>query len=158
MFLACMVCQGELGRLKPAPARLTEFYLCMSAGGAIGGMLVSLVAPRVFVTFMEWPLGLILCMIVALVVCASSAAQIRRRVLSLSLRAVLLVVVGSALVWMAKTNMEIPDRLERVRNFYGTVNVREGYDSRINSDFRILTHGGTQHGMQNMADAFISIP
>ena len=130
----------------------------MSAGGAIGGMLVSLVAPRVFVTFMEWPLGLILCMIVALVVCASSAAQIRRRVLSLSLRAVLLVVVGSALVWMAKTNMEIPDRLERVRNFYGTVNVREGYDSRINSDFRILTHGGTQHGMQNMADAFKADP
>lgn len=158
MFLACMVCHGELGRLKPAPARLTEFYLCMSAGGAIGGMLVSLVAPRVFVTFMEWPLGLILCMIVALVVCASSAAQIRRRVLSLSLRAVLLVVVGSALVWMAKTNMEIPDRLERVRNFYGTVNVREGYDSRINSDFRILTHGGTQHGMQNMADAFKADP
>ncbi len=158
MFLACMVCHGELGRLKPAPARLTEFYLCMSAGGAIGGMLVSLVAPRVFVTFMEWPLGLILCMIVALVVCASSAAQIRRRILSLSLRAVLLVVVGSALVWMAKTNMEIPDRLERVRNFYGTVNVREGYDSRINSDFRILTHGGTQHGMQNMADAFKADP
>lgn len=65
MFLACLLCHGELARLKPAPSRLTEFYLLMSAGGAIGGLLVSLVAPRVFVTFMEWPLGLILSLVVA---------------------------------------------------------------------------------------------
>jgi SAM-dependent methyltransferase len=158
MFLACMVCHGELGRLKPAPARLTEFYLCMSAGGAIGGMLVSLVAPRVFVTFMEWPLGLILCLIVATVVCVSSASQLHRRALRFAVRGGLLVLIGSAVVWLALTNMEIPDRLERVRNFYGTVNVREGYDSLIDSDYRILTHGGTQHGMQNMAAAYKAEP
>ncbi len=53
MFLACMICHGELARLKPGTSRLTEFYLMMSAGGALGGMLVSLAAPRVFDTFME---------------------------------------------------------------------------------------------------------
>ncbi|MDZ4286999.1 MAG: hypothetical protein U0984_03525, partial [Prosthecobacter sp.] len=37
MFLACMVCHGELARLKPHTSRLTEFYLLMSAGGALGG-------------------------------------------------------------------------------------------------------------------------
>ncbi|MEY4487626.1 MAG: hypothetical protein RIQ79_134 [Verrucomicrobiota bacterium] len=41
MFFACMLCHGELARLKPAPRRLTEFYLCMSAGGALGGLFVS---------------------------------------------------------------------------------------------------------------------
>lgn len=65
MFFACMICHGELARLKPKPSRLTEFYLWMSAGGALGGMLVSLVAPRVFQTFMEWPVGLMLCLLVA---------------------------------------------------------------------------------------------
>ena len=68
MFLACMVCHGELTRLKPSNSRLTEFYLLMSAGGALGGLMVSLIAPRVFDTFMEWPLGLIACFLIALVV------------------------------------------------------------------------------------------
>ena len=158
MFLACMVCHGELGRLKPAPSRLTEFYLCMSAGGAIGGMLVSLVAPHVFVTFMEWPLGLMLCLIVAAVVCLGSSSGLGRRALRIFLRAALLAAVGSAVVWLAMENLKLPDRLARVRNFYGTVNVREGHDDRIDSDFRILTHGGTQHGMQNMADAYKEEP
>ena len=38
MFFGCMVCHGELARLKPDPSRLTEFYLMMSAGGALGGL------------------------------------------------------------------------------------------------------------------------
>lgn len=59
MFLACMLCHGELTRLKPAPRRLTEFYLLMSFGGALGGLFVSLGAPHLFKTFAEWPLSLI---------------------------------------------------------------------------------------------------
>lgn len=59
MFLGCMLCHGELTRLKPSPRRLTEFYLLMSFGGALGGLFVSLGAPRWFTTFAEWPLSLI---------------------------------------------------------------------------------------------------
>ncbi len=39
MFLICMVCHGELVRLRPAPRRLTEFYLLLSAGGRWAGQL-----------------------------------------------------------------------------------------------------------------------
>ena len=60
MFFICMVCHGELVRLRPDPRRLTEFYLMMSAGGALGGVFVSLVAPLIFKTFFEWQLGLVL--------------------------------------------------------------------------------------------------
>ncbi|MBL9130421.1 MAG: hypothetical protein JNG86_04430, partial [Verrucomicrobiaceae bacterium] len=71
MFLACMVCHGELARLKPSPRRLTSFYLHMSAGGALGGLFVSLIAPRVFVTHAEWPLILMMtfavCMLIFLI-------------------------------------------------------------------------------------------
>ena len=48
MFLLCMVCHGELVRLKPDSGRLTAFYLMISAGGALGGVLVSLIAPLLF--------------------------------------------------------------------------------------------------------------
>ena len=40
LFTCCMVCHGELARLKPDPKYLTHFYLMMSAGGALGGLLV----------------------------------------------------------------------------------------------------------------------
>ena len=53
-----MVCHGELVRLRPDPRRLTEFYLMISAGGALGGIFVSLVAPSFFPTFFEWKIGL----------------------------------------------------------------------------------------------------
>ena len=41
LFFACMVCHGELARLKPSPRRLTEFYLMIAAGGALGGLFVA---------------------------------------------------------------------------------------------------------------------
>lgn len=68
MFLACMLCHGELTRLKPAPRRLTEFYLLMSAGGALGGLFVSLGAPRLFTSFAEWPISLIVVFALACIV------------------------------------------------------------------------------------------
>ena len=40
LFVACMVCHGELARLKPDPAHLTRFYLMISLGGALGAVLV----------------------------------------------------------------------------------------------------------------------
>lgn len=40
LFICCMVCHGELVRLKPHPRHLTSFYLMISAGGALGGSLL----------------------------------------------------------------------------------------------------------------------
>ena len=45
LFAGCMICHGELVRLQPAPERLPEFYLAIAAGGALGGVLVTLAAP-----------------------------------------------------------------------------------------------------------------
>ena len=47
LFAWCLFCHGELARLKPAPRRLTTYYLMIAAGGAVGGLIVGLVAPRV---------------------------------------------------------------------------------------------------------------
>jgi hypothetical protein len=40
LFICCMVCHGELVRLKPDPRHLTSFYLMISLGGALGGLFV----------------------------------------------------------------------------------------------------------------------
>jgi hypothetical protein len=67
LFAACVVCHGELARTKPAASHLTAFYLALTAGGALGGVLVSLVAPVVFPTTWEYPLGLWLVAVLCLV-------------------------------------------------------------------------------------------
>ena len=54
-----MLCHGELVRLRPQPRYLTSFYLMISAGGALGGLSVSVIAPQVFNTYAEWKIGLV---------------------------------------------------------------------------------------------------
>ncbi|MBI5612965.1 MAG: hypothetical protein HY942_07865 [Gammaproteobacteria bacterium] len=61
LFIACMVCHGELARLKPATHRLTAYYLAISVGGAFGGIFVGILAPYWFLGLWELPLGLWAC-------------------------------------------------------------------------------------------------
>ena len=56
-----MFCHGELARLKPAPNYLTRFYLMVSLGGALGSVLVGIVAPVVLSANFELALGLVAC-------------------------------------------------------------------------------------------------
>jgi hypothetical protein len=70
LFACCMVCHGELARLKPHPRYLTRFYLLVSAGGAAGGMFVALAAPRVFTGFWEFHFGLIGCVVLGIIATA----------------------------------------------------------------------------------------
>jgi hypothetical protein len=58
LFVTCMICHGELVRLKPRVERLTGFYLAISTGGALGGIFVAIVAPTIFRFFTEYQLSL----------------------------------------------------------------------------------------------------
>lgn len=61
-FVASLACHCELARLKPPPERLTQFFLWMSLGGALGGVLNALIAPLLFTKLglAEYPLALAL--------------------------------------------------------------------------------------------------
>ena len=63
LFFTAMVCHGELARLRPVPAHLTEFYLWLSLGGVAGGFLAAIVAPLVFDRVYEYPLALALALL-----------------------------------------------------------------------------------------------
>ncbi|MBX7208341.1 MAG: fused MFS/spermidine synthase [Verrucomicrobiaceae bacterium] len=158
MYLGCMVCHGELSRLKPAPRHLTEFYLFMSAGGALGGMIVSLLAPRIFNTYAEWPLALVVTFAIAalsLVRAAWSRAGWARRV------ALFAVVTGSTVAgqWFVSKLMGEKDetRIDVVRNFYGVVSVHEDYDAN-GAGWRTLYHGSIIHGHQYLSPEWRNEP
>ncbi len=73
LFAGCTVCHGEAARLRPPADRLTIFYLCLSSGGAIGGIFVSLVAPQIFPAYWEFPLGILACAALLILTLAADA-------------------------------------------------------------------------------------
>jgi spermidine synthase len=56
-LVTALVCHGQLAKDRPAPSRLTEFYLWISLGGALGG-LFNAIAPLLFNSVLEYPLVL----------------------------------------------------------------------------------------------------
>ena len=59
LFSGCMLCHGELARLKPEPQYLTGFYLLLAAGGVLGSVVVNLLAPMLFSQHWEFLLVLL---------------------------------------------------------------------------------------------------
>ncbi|MDA0301357.1 MAG: ferrichrome ABC transporter permease, partial [Chloroflexi bacterium] len=59
LFIACFALHGELVRLRPASRHLTAFYLMVSVGGALGGLLVAIAAPALFTGYWEYHLALV---------------------------------------------------------------------------------------------------
>jgi len=61
-FTSAMVAHRTLYEARPAARYLTEFYLWMSLGGALGGLSAALIAPKIFSEVFEYPLLLALSM------------------------------------------------------------------------------------------------
>jgi hypothetical protein len=144
LFLACLFCHGELYRLRPAPRRLTFFYLMVSAGGALGGLLVAVAAPLAFEGYYELGIGLaVLALLAALRFAALGAVQ---RYASL---AVLLAVAGCAAYEAFSHHTDV---LVASRSFYGVLRVKEYGEPGSEAHLRRLVHGAIMHGEQYMGD------
>jgi len=145
LFCICMLCHGELARMRPAPQRLTAFYLTLSAGGAGGGLFVGLLAPHLFPGFWELYLGLIASCVIALLVFFDhrgwTASDQRPPVLATVAAIVLFVGVGTV---FAAAVMNYAESIAMVRNFYGVLEVE--HDDL--EDAVILRHGRILHGVQ----------
>ncbi|NIM07727.1 MAG: spermidine synthase, partial [Planctomycetales bacterium] len=76
LFAAALVCHQQLAARRPAPQHLTRFYFWMALGGVAGGMFNALIAPAVFDSVMEYPLGLVA---VSLLLPATRAGVSERR-------------------------------------------------------------------------------
>lgn len=70
LFAFCMTCHGELVGLKPHSSHLTFFYLIIALGGALGGLLVGVVAPLLFTSYWEFNIMTTLSWVVLAVVFA----------------------------------------------------------------------------------------
>jgi hypothetical protein len=153
LFIGCMVCNGELARLKPDPRYLTSFYLMIALGGALGGVFVAIIAPRVFHTYLELPLSMVACSALAAIVLWISPQQSSQartgKIPVVAVRiAMLAFTVGLAIHLGYEKNLT--DRRFRlsVRNFYGVLRVRDISEGEEDTAVRRLIHGTINHGEQ----------
>jgi hypothetical protein len=148
LFAGCMICHAELVRLRPSPARLPRFYLAIAAGGAAGGMFVTLLAPAAFSDYFEQPLVLSVIAGIAFLNLlpgrpAARSAWIAGAVAS----AAAIYFAGSLAVGVY--GMLAPESLvERVRNFYGVVKVLKRYEGEPKELSLVLMQAGIDQGGQ----------
>ncbi len=145
LLAACMVCHGELARLKPDPRHLTEFYLLISAGGAIGGILVAVVAPLIFSTFLEWQIGLAATVILAVGLLTLPGFDVRTLLIR---RSLFLAVVALGVIYVSSWAFDRRGIVDRARNFFGTVTIAEHDAEEPDLHEIVLKNGRITHGRQ----------
>ena len=138
LFALCLFLHGELYHRRPAPQHLTSFYLHVAAGGALGAVLVGIVAPVVSPGNYDLAIGLLLTAALGLIVAWSGGGAMRGAWGTLLAGGILLV---ASQVYADR------DAIARVRNFYGTVRVTHVHEEG-KADVRSLYHGIIVHGRQ----------
>jgi len=147
LFIACMVCHGELAGSRPSPEYLTSFYVLLSAGGAFGGLLVAVAAPLFFRGPWEY---LLFWLLVPSIVLALILREGKDGEGSLVYRAVRIVslclYIAFAGALYGYYRLETRSLVAMERNFYGTLQL---FKSDFNgSRILILMHGQIDHGFQ----------
>jgi hypothetical protein len=167
LFTCCMVCHGELARLRPAPNRLTGYYLLISAGGALGGLFVTLAAPRLFSGFWEFQGSLVACGVLLAAVTVLDRRFIRffRWTGPVWLRAgaastCLNLMIFSTVYFVRLAREDTGHTVEVSRNFYGVLRVEKSADEVPDGDGDEikLMHGRIVHGTQYTSDDYRTKP
>ncbi|MCP4940871.1 MAG: hypothetical protein GY924_02665 [Planctomycetaceae bacterium] len=139
----CLLCHGEVARLKPNASKLTQYYMLMSGGGAIGGIIVAIICPLLLTTHFELPLSLAFVTGMAFVIffaCRSWSRPEYDWSIAHRLRYAALSVIAAPLIAMAFASHD--ESIASERNFFGVLKVLKD-DSGLQ-----LIHGSTIHGMQ----------
>lgn len=160
LLSACMICHGELARLKPSVDKLTLFYLNLSLGGFLGSAFVAFVAQKLFSQFFEFPMA-IFCVYLLFSLCVllenkrqveykedkktTAAESVKLRLLASSSFVSLLLLVS---FFFYLNGLFSKNDVVTSRNFYGILSVK---DVEINGEIqRRLIDGTTSHGTQSL--------
>ena len=146
LLTVCMICHGELARLKPPTRHLTSFYLLISGGGALGSAAVVLIAPRIFDRFWEFQIALIGCGLLAAITTVRDreswlyTRRYGRPVFAIA--AFVLIACSGYFTYQLVTWQGEMSTVLLLRNFFGPKTVAQDPDELE------LIHGDTEHGMQ----------
>jgi spermidine synthase len=151
VFAACLFCHSEAYALRPRrTSESTLFYLYFAAGGALGSFLIGVASPLIFRFNYDLALSFFVTALLALAVTWSSGWQ-QRMLWATASVLMLVLVVMLHLAFLRNTPIA-------VRNFYGSLRVRESFSTHPGALTRTLTNGTIQHGSQIFADKLRKTP
>jgi spermidine synthase len=148
LFVLCMVCHGELYRLRPDPAHLTGFYLMIAFGGALGSALVTVLMPIMVDRYLELQLSIAGVALLTVILLARDVKVGFSSDTAMSMQgAMLMALVVTAGLLIRSAREEEPDVVYQTRNFYGVLTV--GLDNAgTDREALWLRHGNSYHGVQ----------
>ncbi len=150
LFASCMLLHGILQRLRPPAQQLTAYYLSISAGGAMGGLFVGLLAPIIFNDYDELPLGLVASWLALGVLgwrrSARRGSALSRRLAAAAVAVILALLSGIPLIYEKERGFG--DVVFQKRSFFGLLLVREKDSNEPRRHVKILVNGTTFHGRQ----------
>lgn len=135
LFILCLVTNLKLVNARPQICHLPAFYLFLAIGGALGGVLVALVAPMCFQFVAERTI-IVLIFTISLLLSGLKELPERRRRLRVAIALLMACVFWFLLV------VPQPGTLYCARNFFGSASVKRKGDKLI------LYHGRIVHGQQ----------
>jgi hypothetical protein len=151
LFFACLFCHAEAYELRPAdPSEATLFYLLLAAGGAAGTIFIGILCPLVFRANYDVALAFLLTAALALAVTWKNGWT-QRLLWSVGTALLLALIVMLHVVYARSTLVE-------VRNFYGSLRVRQTHWPPQAHTVRTLLHGTIEHGTQWFASELRRTP
>jgi len=149
-FLAGLFCHAEAYALRPQRgSETTLFYLLIAAGGATGTFFIGIASPLIFSANYDLAISFFLTALVAVAVTWRDGWPQR---LLWSTASVLLFVFA-IMLHTAYSH----DAILEVRNFYGTLRVKETATAHGDPE-RMLLNGTIQHGTQIFAGGLTRVP
>ena len=140
LFFLCLFLHSELYRRRPPSHELTTFYFHIAAGGALGAILVGILAPTLLPGNYELALGLCVTAALALAVTWASGWLVRAAWVGVFGLMVAIVVV--------QVRADRVNSLVQLRNFYGTLHVTQGEEVDLHAISRTLYNGVISHGQE----------
>src|SRR6185503_14922122 len=127
-------------RRRPPAHELTTFYFYIAAGGALGAILVGVIAPTVLTGNYELAAGL--CFAAALAFTVTFALGWLARIAWTAVFGLMVALV------VVQVRADRAANLFRTRNFYGTLQVTQGLENDLHAIARTLYNGVISHGQQ----------
>ena len=142
LFFACTFLHTWLYRIRPGAEELPRYNLAIAVGGAVGGVVASMVFPLMTRSVLEYPVALAL--VGALAVVGVSTRWGVGRV------ATVVAVMAGGVLYAVGARGEGRPTVYASRGFYGVVSVLEAKARTQRAEGRIheYVHGTTVHGIQ----------
>ena len=159
LLFGCVSLHGELSRLKPEPARLTSFYLCISIGGALGGILVGVVAPLILDSPYEFQIALLAsAALLAVVIRRDPQSRLNHGAYQVNWSWLVATWLVAVLAFQQEAAYTRRDAISVQRNFYGSLMVMEKWKKDPVKHGRVMQHGNIVHGVQHLDSAMRRLP